>query len=71
MGDVINHKFSDDYTRQHFENNNFKTVSGDPYRVFKPEHLKRTWGLSKAAPLNNIEENMAHEMEYESEDHDY
>jgi hypothetical protein len=71
MGDAANFHHSEDYTRDHFEYNRFKTVSGDPYKVFVPENIKRSYGLSRATPLSNIEENMAHEMEYESEDHDF
>jgi hypothetical protein len=70
-GDVAYLKESEDYQRGHFERHQFKTVSGDPYKIFVPENLTHYLPLTRPTPLSSIEDNMAHEMEYESEDHDF
>ena len=69
--DAEHYKFSEEYHREHYEHNKYRTVSGDPYKVFLPENLPRVLDMTRPAPLANINENMAHEIEYESEDFDY
>lgn len=69
--DAEKFKNSEDYQREHYQDNKFSTVSGDPRKVFFPEHLPRALELTRPTPIATLKENMEHEIDYESEDHDY
>lgn len=43
VADAVNYNKSEDYQRVDYVDNQFKTVSGDPYKIFVPENLKKVY----------------------------